>query len=470
MTAMETPASKATGRTGPRRNTTDTLLGIAAALLVASLFLGWFRHSQAGQLSGLGILFPSQNGNLLIVLSGWETSNDVAAAAVVLAGVMFGQLLALRLGFRGLGSLPGLVAVAGGLLAAVLIGHLIAVPPDVYSQRQPGVYIALAAAIGCFAAGLAAMREHGARLSSFDSRRLELSGLLATVGGAVVLVSMSLGWYAPRKYFGGSMPGYTPPDSLSPWAADDSYAYLLAAVAVAAILLCFARGLRLPRRPGLAWSGLALSGVIGALLVLDRIGDPHSAARNLYLFDQLSAGIYWSLAGCLAIAAGAALSLRRLSRRELADEWRQAFRALGLAGRRASTAAKPIEAEPAKPEPGSRRLPAPLVGGAVIALVTAILFVSWSPLVSAIILAAFAIGFVLKRWWLVPLPIVAAIAIAPSLVEPCDSSAADCDTAGLGAVLIVILGIAVGVTILVGVIAGRLSDRAATTSLRRRSS
>jgi hypothetical protein len=442
----------------------DVLAALAVSLLFASLFLGWFRHEQASQLNGIGILFPSTNGNLIIVESGWRASADVGAAVIVMAGIAIGQVLIARFGFRGFGVAPGLGLAAGGALVAVLILHLIDAPPAVYTRLQPGLYVALALAIACIASGLASAAAHGARLSGFDLRRLDPGGLIAALGGALLLVTMSLGWYSGRKYFGGSMPGYTPPNSLSPWAADDWVAYPLAAVAVAAIVLWLARGFRLPRHPGLASIALASGACIAAILVLKRIDDPHSSTRNLYRFDQLTTGIYMSLAGCLAIVAGACWSALRMSRRDLAGEWRAARAALGFG------ASPPLEAEPEPGEPGLRRLPAPAVAGSLLALLIAALFVSWSPVASLIVFAGFAVGFALKRWWLLPIPLAIAILLSVGEAEPCSATATDCDTSVIGVFVVLTLGTVVCVTMAIGVIARRLSARAGLTSLRRRSS
>jgi hypothetical protein len=449
----------------PRRRAVaiaDVVAALAAGLLLASMFLGWFRHDEASQLNGIGILFPSTNGNLIIVESGWMTSADVGAAALVMAGVALGQLLTTRFGFRGFGAYPGVVLASVGALVTGLILHTIDAPPDVYTRHQPGVYIALAAAIACIAAGLASGIVHGARLSNFNLRRLDLGGLIAALGAALLLVTMSLGWYAGRKYFSGSMPGYTPPDSLSPWASDDWVAYPLATVAVAAIVLWLARGYGFPRHPGLASIALALGGCVAAVLVLKRIDDPHSAARNLYLFNEPTTNIYLSLAGCLAIVAGACRSVLVLPREQLRSEWRAARAALGFAPAGPATQAGPGAVA------ADRRLPTPLVAGSLIALLIAALSLWMSPVIALAVIAGFAIGFAARRWWLLLAPwlITIPLAILWDQNNPCSPDADECLNI-LAFFYAVAAAVYVCVALAIGIVARRLSDREGPTSLRR---
>lgn len=441
----------------------DVLAALAACLLLASMFLGWFRHYQSSQLGGIDILFPSTNGNLIIAQSGWDTSSDAGAAALVMAAVALGRLLVRRLGYRDFGAIPGLVVAGGGVLTGGLIAHAIAVPPSVYTQHQPGVYVALTAALVSIPAGLASAIAHGAKLSRFEPRRLEPGGVLAALAGLLLLLTMSLGWYGGRKYFSGSMPGYNPPDSLSPWASGDWIAYPLAAVAVAAIVLCLARGFRAPKYSGLESIAVALGGFIAAILVLKRIDDPHAqaAVRNLYMFDQARTEIYLSLGACIAIFAGAGMAAWR-SRAALAAEWAALRRELGL------TRSSPT---PTLPQAGDRRLPSPLVAGSAIALLIAILALWLSPVIAAAVIAGFAIGFAVRHWTLLLAPWLIAIPGATIWYQnhPCTGDEGDCLNA-----LVFVVAIAaaayVCVAIAIGIVARRLSDRAGSTSLRRRSS
>jgi hypothetical protein len=83
----------------------------------------------------------------------------------------------------------------------------------------------------------------------------------------------------------------------------------------------------------------------------------------------------------------------------------------------------------------------------------------------ALVLAVgFAIGFALKRRWMAIIPIAIAIASLPFFSNPCDSSQYDCDTAGLAALFVLVMGFIAATSLLAGAIAGR------ATSARRRSS
>ena len=83
----------------------------------------------------------------------------------------------------------------------------------------------------------------------------------------------------------------------------------------------------------------------------------------------------------------------------------------------------------------------------------------------ALVLAGgFAIGFLLKRRWVAIAPIAIAIALIPFFSDPCDSSQYDCDTAGLAALIVLVVGLTAATALLAGAIAAR------ATSARRRSS
>jgi hypothetical protein len=83
----------------------------------------------------------------------------------------------------------------------------------------------------------------------------------------------------------------------------------------------------------------------------------------------------------------------------------------------------------------------------------------------ALVLAVgFAIGFLLKRRWIAIVPIAIAIALVPVFSNPCDSSQYDCDTAGLAALFVLVMGFIAATSLLAGAIAAR------ATSARRRSS
>jgi hypothetical protein len=83
----------------------------------------------------------------------------------------------------------------------------------------------------------------------------------------------------------------------------------------------------------------------------------------------------------------------------------------------------------------------------------------------ALVLAGgFAIGFLLKRRWVAIAPIAIAIGLIPFLTDPCDSSQYDCDTAGLAALIVLVVGLIAATSLLAGAIAAR------ATSARRRSS
>jgi hypothetical protein len=116
------------------------------------------------------------------------------------------------------------------------------------------------------------------------------------------------------------------------------------------------------------------------------------------------------------------------------------------------------------------RLSAPLIGGCAIALVVAGSLYFWDPEVSAITIAAFLVGLMLKRWWLVPLPFLVAFVLAVATDTPCPSSASECDVSGIVFFFTLVLGAIATAMVLIGVATGRLDARAGATSARRRSS
>ncbi len=111
-----------------------------------------------------------------------------------------------------------------------------------------------------------------------------------------------------------------------------------------------------------------------------------------------------------------------------------------------------------------------MIAGCAFALLVAGFFSFWAPAASLIVIAAFLLGLMLKRWWLVPLPFLIAIPLAQVADRPCPSSASECDIGGIAFLVTLALGVVATAMVLAGVATGRLDARAAATSARRRSS
>jgi hypothetical protein len=111
-----------------------------------------------------------------------------------------------------------------------------------------------------------------------------------------------------------------------------------------------------------------------------------------------------------------------------------------------------------------------MIAGCAFALLVAGSFVFWAPVVSLIVIGAFLVGVMLKRWWLVPLPFLIAIPLAHLADRPCPSSASECDIGGVAFLATLALGVVATAMVLAGVTAGRLDARAGATSAQRRSS
>jgi hypothetical protein len=126
----------------------DWIVSLSGAVLVASLFLPWYRPSCAGGQACPGHLTAWQAlGATDVVLA------LIGGAAVVLALVIAGQPTpALPVAVTSLVTLLGFVA------AVVVLVRLLALP-DAASGRDFGVYLGLAAGVGIAAAGWIAVRE-----------------------------------------------------------------------------------------------------------------------------------------------------------------------------------------------------------------------------------------------------------------------------------------------------------------------
>ncbi|HYY23694.1 MAG TPA: hypothetical protein VE780_17640 [Thermoleophilaceae bacterium] len=133
----------------PRRlRSGDWIVSLSGALLLASLFLPWYRPSCTGGRGCSGHLTAWQ------ALSGTDVVLAlIGAAAVVLALVIASQPTpALPV------ALTSLVTLLGFVAAVLVLVRLLALP-DAAAGRNYGVYLGLAAAVGITAAGWIALRE-----------------------------------------------------------------------------------------------------------------------------------------------------------------------------------------------------------------------------------------------------------------------------------------------------------------------
>jgi len=134
----------------------DWLLAAAGALLLASLFLPWYGVESSATTSGFEALSV-----LDIVLA------LIGASAVAVVPITAAQAVpAVPL------TVDALVTIAG-LVAVVLVAIRLLDVPDFAASREWGLWLAMAAAAGTVAAGLAAMKdERGATVGSPDVERL----------------------------------------------------------------------------------------------------------------------------------------------------------------------------------------------------------------------------------------------------------------------------------------------------------
>jgi hypothetical protein len=125
--------------------------------------------------------------------------------------------------------------------------------------------------------------------------RLDAGGVLAAIGGLVLIVSLFLDWY----------PGE------SAWTVFEALDIVLAVLGLAAIASVLP--LRRPGEPaavGLVPNGLlpALAGIALVIVVVSLVNDPPGARGG-----SPEAGIWIALAGALLLAAGALLSRAQIS-------------------------------------------------------------------------------------------------------------------------------------------------------------
>lgn len=129
--------------------------------------------------------------------------------------------------------------------------------------------------------------------------RINASQVLVIVGAVVLLVSLFLDWYEPS--FDGQ-------SGLTAWAVFELLDIVLAGLALAAIATALpVRGERGPGTvvaPWLPWIGVAAL----VLVVVTLLNDP-PAARD----RSLEIGAWIALVGALVLAAGALLSVARVS-------------------------------------------------------------------------------------------------------------------------------------------------------------
>ena len=145
----------------------DVAVGLAGALLVASLFLPWYGFEVAVPAAGIPS-FPAPDS-----LTGWETLSPVGDVVLLLAGLGGVALVVLTATQRtvaipiALAALVTLVAIVGAVVVAVKLTSLPAVPSSVPDQiaagvdagRRAGVWLAAAAVVLEVVGGMFSMRD-----------------------------------------------------------------------------------------------------------------------------------------------------------------------------------------------------------------------------------------------------------------------------------------------------------------------
>ena len=122
-----------------------------------------------------------------------------------------------------------------------------------------------------------------------DMRRLRAGELTAATGGALLLVSLFLPWYRPRR------------TAWEAFAVNDVILALVALVAIAVLLVTAAQ--RAPAVPIAMDSLVTLFGLVGLILVLIRVTWLPGAA------DDRAWGLWLGLAGAVAIVGGGWLAM-----------------------------------------------------------------------------------------------------------------------------------------------------------------
>jgi hypothetical protein len=152
----------------------EWIAGLMGLVLLVSLFLPWYRGGPtSAPPKGWAAYAPLDNGGA--ALTGWQSLGalDVVLALVALSALAipvvtaFHRVPALPLAHQTLTTLAGMVAV---LLVLIRVANM----PDWATDREWGLWVALAATLGVAAGCLLAMRDE--RLTS-DGSHTDLTGV-----------------------------------------------------------------------------------------------------------------------------------------------------------------------------------------------------------------------------------------------------------------------------------------------------